>query len=84
MDKMTYYEAALIIDNLGNSDRNQWEMARQIIRATFQIMSKKQLKVTDILSLPWDENTQNEEPDEQEVERVKRLAKSLEGKINLD
>lgn len=84
LDRMDTYEAELFIDYLPYIDKTSWEQTRQIVRATFQIMSKKQLKISDILTMPWDTEAENHDVDKEQMERVKALAKSLEGKINLN
>lgn len=53
------YEVSDLIQNLQFSDRNQWEQNRLVCLSIAQKMCKKQLKLTDIYKLPWD-NEQSE------------------------
>ena len=54
LDEMQEYEISMIFDNLKYLDRNSWEQTRFQIYANAQMNTRKHLKETDIMKLPWD------------------------------
>ena len=74
MDEMQDYEVNDILDALPYLDRNSWEQSRLQSLVTAQVNSKKQLKATDIIKLPWDEDNVTEtSPTEISTEDIERL-----------
>lgn len=79
MDEMQDYEVNDILDALPYLDRNSWEQSRLQSLVTAQVNSKKQLKATDIIKLPWDEDNVTEtSPTEISTEDIERLKKKSE------
>ena len=64
-DKMSYYELSDLIQNVQYIDRNQWEQNRLVCLSIAQKLCKKQLKLTDIYKLPWDNEHNYKLTDEQ-------------------
>lgn len=54
LDDMQNYELSILIDKVNVSVRNDWEIARQLMWSNMAMWSKKKLKPTDVMSLPWD------------------------------
>lgn len=92
MDKMPEYELIDILDNIPFIDVSGWEQTRSTIFTMAQMMSKKQLKSTDLFVFPWDEEFEShksrdksqDEPLPQEISdtdiaRLKAKAAQFEG-----
>lgn len=74
-----------MVDNVGYTDRNQWESARLNAYVTAQVNSKKKLGVKDILTFNWekeDEDTfeKDYEISNEDINRLKELSKQWENK----
>ncbi len=67
LDVMQPYELYPILSNLHLKVKGDWERTRNIMYAVCQSQSTKHLKVTDIMSLPWDD------ADNQMVRNVKKV-----------
>lgn len=67
LDTMQPYELYPILSNLHLKVKGDWERTRNIMYAVCQSQSTKHLKVTDIMSLPWDD------ADNQMVRNVKKV-----------
>lgn len=59
LDKLQYYELQLLLENANVSVKNDWEITRNMMWSFVQPYSKKKLKPTDIMTLPWDEGAKH-------------------------
>jgi hypothetical protein len=59
LSKMTIYELYNTLENLNFVDRNERELLRYCICATYNSnpFLKKHIKLTDVMELPWDKKT---------------------------
>lgn len=80
LDRMQYYELQLLLENANVSVKNSWETTRNMMWSFVQPYSKKKLKPTDIMSLPWDENAQHvdthREVTQKDIEHMKSIMES--------
>ena len=83
MDKMQDWEIFEFFNNLEYSNYVDWEMTRWIMYSIVQSNSSKQLKVTDILKLPWDNDKSNDniEISNNEIAKLNALANKFKDKI---
>lgn len=83
MDKMQDWEIFEFFNNLQYSNSVDWEMTRWIMYSIVQSNSSKQLKVTDILKLPWDNKSLNDniEISNNEITKLNALANKFKDKI---
>lgn len=79
MDKMQEYELATVIEYIPYMDVNSWEQTRQIMYVYAQSLSKKHLKLSDILHFAWDNERKIEtEISNNDIERLRAQAKNIE------
>ena len=83
MDKMQDWEIFEFFNNLQYSNSVDWEMTRWIMYSIVQSNSSKQLKVTDILKLPWDNDKSNNNIaiSNNEITKLNALANKFKDKI---
>ena len=74
LDEMKSYELSIILDNLNCCVKNSWEMCRQIMCSNLIPYSKKKIKPSDVLTLPWDNKGQNKK---REVKVTKELVNEM-------
>ena len=74
MEKMSSLELSIILSNLNCCVKNDWEMCRQIAWSNLTPYSKKKLKPSDIMQLPWDNKGQNKK---REVKVTKELVQEM-------
>lgn len=67
----------LIIENIPYSDRTSWEIGRFIAHANIQKETRKNIKPTSILKLPWDVNSEETKISNDEIERLKEKSKQI-------
>ena len=73
LDEMKSYELSIILDNLNCCVKNSWEMCRQIMCSNLIPYSKKKLKPSDVIQLPWDKDMNKK----REVKVTKELVKEM-------
>lgn len=78
LDKMQQYEIPVLLSNINKRYRESWEQTRFISYIIAQSNSSKKLKLTDIMSFPWDKSS------ERKVKRVSEVDNSEEHRARLD
>ena len=78
LDQMQHYEIEDCIENIKYSNKESWEQTRFQVYANAQMNTKKTLKPTDILKLPWDDETGDGKEQEISKEEIERLRKRSE------
>ena len=81
MDDMQDWEVQDIYSNLQYADASSWEQTRWLMYVVAQVNSRKQLKVTDILKLPWDGGSIDTTISNEDVTRLKEKARLLEKEL---
>lgn len=80
---MTRYELDCIIEHSSYAHRQEWLMTRQQMYLLAQVNTKKRLKPEDIMQFGWElrekEQEQQKSSSNKEKERLKQLAKTLNG-----
>lgn len=73
LDKMQMYEIPAILERISFRYRDSWEQTRMIMYVIAQGNSKKRLTPSDLLSFPWDKETdvQVAAPSEGEMEKLR-------------
>lgn len=84
MDEMEEYELYEIINNLRYLERNDWERTRLSMYSNVQMNTKKKLTPKDILSFPWENESEEDskEISKEDIERLKEKSKLISEKIN--
>ena len=78
LDEMKSYELSIILDNLNCCVKNSWEMCRQIMCSNLIPYSKKKLKPSDVIQLPWDKDMNKKREVKVTKELVKEMTKNAE------
>ena len=81
MDDMQDWEVQDIYSNLQYADASSWEQTRWLMYVVAQVNSRKQLKVTDILKLPWDGGSIETTISHENITRLKEKARLLEKEL---
>ena len=82
MDELQVWEVNDIYNMLQYADTTSWEQTRWLMYVIAQVNSRKQLKVTDILKLPWDgDSVHNTTISDKDIARLKNKAKLLEKEL---
>lgn len=76
--KATLPEVAAFIRGIEERERNEWERVRTHVFKVAQILGGGDIKPTDIMRLPWDEEKKPVTIDQDNLNRVRKLAKKLE------
>lgn len=77
---MKEWEVSNVLSLLDHTDRNLWETIRFNTYVLAQINSKKKLKTTDIIKLPWDNDIKEKKDtsiSNEEIERLKNKAEQM-------
>ena len=83
LDKMSFSEVRYFLQGLSMRNRESWEQARILGYIIAQSNSTKELKQTDILRFPWDEEgeAQTNLVCEADMERLRQKAKAIESQL---
>ena len=74
LDKMDVNECVWILRNLAYTDRNLWEATRLKMFATASMFSKGDLKLHDMMTFPWEDGKESEEPEMPHMTEEQRKA----------
>ena len=77
---MSEWEVSNVLEVLDHADRNLWECIRLNTYVLAQVNSKKKLKSTDIVKLPWDrvnKSTGETNITNSDIERLKNKAQYI-------
>ena len=76
LDEMDWYEVNSLMKYRHYAVKEQWEQARLITYMTAQVNSRKHLKLTDIITFPWEkeEKEENTAVTDDDVKRLKAMA----------
>lgn len=75
---MDWYEINSLLKYRYYAYKEQWEQTRLITYMTAQVNSSKHLKVTDIITFPWEEEEKEENTriTDDDVKRLKAMAEN--------
>lgn len=78
LDEMDWYEVNSLLKYRYYVVKEQWEQTRLITYMTAQVNSSKHLKVTDIITFPWEEEEKEENTriTDDDVKRLKAMAEN--------
>lgn len=82
LDKMTPFEQDALMEFSYYKDKTTWEQTRLIRHSVLQPNCRKSLKLDDIQSFPWDNVVDDVVIDDNAVNRLKSMSKSMEEKLN--
>lgn len=76
LDEMDWYEINSILKYRYYAYKESWEQTRLITYMTAQVNSSKHLKVTDIITFPWEEEEKEENTriTSDDIKRLKAMA----------
>ena len=78
MDRMSWAEAESFMDGFESKRKENWEMVRRVVHATFQSQSTKILELEDVLHFPWDdEDDRSQDDDEKDIEALRQKAMQM-------
>lgn len=74
---MQPWEVDAILENANYIDSPLWDMTRLEMYSNMSIWSKKKMKITDILSFPWDNDSKGTVTtiSNEDIERLRNKAK---------
>jgi len=84
LDKMSFSEVRYFLQGLSMRNRESWEQARILGYIIAQSNSTKELKQTDILRFPWDEEEGGPQANivsDADMERLRQKAKAIESQL---
>lgn len=79
LDNMQMYEAQIAMKYGYYANKDVWEANRLTAYITAQVNSKRKLKVTDLVTFPWeedDDNTADNRITKEDIERLKIQAEN--------
>lgn len=90
-DEMEEYEVQSIIENLEYYERPEWERTRFIAYCNLQKSSTKKIKPTDLITFPWEKESDdtdqingNSELSNEDIKRLKERAKIISQTLETD
>lgn len=85
MDELEEWEVADLYNVMQFTDRNQWEIGRLVAYFACLPYMKYKTPIGEFLELPFDENGNNTEHNYEisndEIEKLKKMSKSIEEKM---
>lgn len=80
LDRMEKYEVRALLDNMHLKVKENWEQTRMLSYIVAQTQSTKKLKMTDIITFPWEEQEklENQQVTNSDKQRLINMAKILE------
>lgn len=79
---MQFYEVEALIENLWRKNKESWEQTRTVSYITAQCQSTKKLDPKQLMSFPWESDSQTEEITADEREEILKEMKVMEDKLN--
>lgn len=76
LDEMDWYEVNALLKYRYYSFKEQWEQTRLVTYMTAQVNSKRHLKLTDIITFPWEKEEENTRVTDDDVKRLKAMAEN--------
>lgn len=85
LDELQPYELDLLVQSIPFADRNAWEQTRLKIYTTASMFSKRKLTIKDVMSFPWEKET-DEQPETEittdELTTLQQYSKTIENSLN--
>ena len=78
LDDMQMYEAQVAMKYSYYANKDVWEANRLTAYITAQVNSKRKLKITDLVTFPWEEESASESDTSISKEDIERLQKQAE------
>lgn len=79
MDTLQDWEVQDLYYNLQYADQASWEQTRWLMYVIAQVNSRKQLKITDLLKFPWEDDGRKETTiSNEDIQRLKEKAKLIQ------
>ena len=84
MDEMEMYEVNCLLSNLYLVTKDSWEQARLVGYIGAQTHSTKKMSVSDIVTFPWEDETERHDTSMSNADkrRLEQKAKELEKMMN--
>ena len=83
LNEMEWYEINSLFKYRHYVSKESWEQARLITYMTAQVNSKRHLKLTDIITFPWEkEDEEQTKVTDEDVKRLKAMAQDYLSKGN--
>lgn len=82
LDRIQTYEIEALIENLWMKDKTSWEQTRTVSYITAQCQSTKKIDPKQMMSFPWESDSQTEEITAEEREEILKEMKAMEDRLN--
>lgn len=82
LDRMNFYEIETLIENLWMKNKESWEQTRVQAYITAQTQSTKKLDPKELMSFPWEGDSQTDEITDDERKEILKEMKEMEDKLN--
>ena len=82
LDRIQTYEIEALIENLWMKDKTSWEQTRTVGYITAQCQSTKKIDPKQMMSFPWESDSQTEEITADEREEILKEMKAMEDRLN--
>ena len=82
LDRMNFYEIETLIENLWMKNKESWEQTRVQAYITAQTQSTKKLDPKELMSFPWEGDSQTEDITDDERKEILKEMKEMEDKLN--
>ena len=79
---MQFYEIECLIENMWMKDKTSWEQTRTVSYITAQCQSTKKIDPQEMMSFPWESDSQTEEITAEEREEILKEMKAMEDRLN--
>ena len=82
LDRIQTYEIEALIENMWMKDKTSWEQTRTVGYITAQCQSTKRIDPKDLISFPWEGDSQTEEITDDERKEILKEMKGMEDRLN--
>ena len=82
LDRMNFYEIEALLENLWMKNKESWEQTRVQAYITAQTQSTKKIDMNDMMSFPWESDSQTDEITDDERKEILKEMKEMEDKLN--
>lgn len=82
LDRIQTYEIEALIENMWMKNKTSWEQTRTVGYITAQCQSTKKIDPKQMMSFPWESDSQTEEITAEEREEILKEMKAMEDRLN--
>lgn len=79
---MEFYEMECLLENLWMKNKDSWEQSRMVAYVTAQSQSTKKLDMQEMITFPWEKESEKEEITDEERQNIVKEMKAMEEMMN--